>query len=172
MKCCHRCQPLLNMMDKLYDTRWMQWRGVARKYGHQESDMDVVHDALSYLWIRRHDFEYSSIEQTDLLIKRLIRFTALKKVRKIDPNRKYVEMPLHLPSNYRADDSDYYLYGRQLMKILKSHKPFLLKYFTLRYFDLLSDEEIQERFNLASKCSAKARFSDIKRILRHELAIE
>jgi hypothetical protein len=44
-----------------------------------------------------------------------------------------------------------------------------VKYFRFRYFDLLSDQEIMERLNLSSRCSSKARFSDIKRILRNEL---
>tara|TARA_R100000278_G_scaffold54958_1_gene45750 strand:- start:3180 stop:3680 length:501 start_codon:yes stop_codon:yes gene_type:complete len=164
--------PLVDMINELYSTRWKEWRGVARKYHEGQECMDIVHDALVYLWSRKDDFKFSSLEQTDLLIKRLIRFTALKKKRGLKANAIHIEPSEWIESKYCADDSNFDLYGQQLMKVLEKHKPTYPIYFELRYLKGLSYDEIMQHRNLKNRSTVFNNYSEIRKILRHELAIE
>ncbi len=159
---------LESILEELYATRLDEWKGIAASH-HVDDGESIVQDAVVKLWMKRHSFTFNSIEQTDVLIKKEIRWLCLDSKKTLKGQAKHQDMDFKLPSTWRADESDYYLYGEQLIKILKRNKPFLVKYFRFKYFDLLSDEDIMERLNLSSRCSSKARFSDIKRILKHEL---
>ena len=164
--------PLVDMINELYATRWKEWRGVARKLHQGQQCMDTVHDALVYLLSRKDDFEFSSIEQTDLLIKRLIRFTALKKKRGLKANAIHIEPSELIESKYCADDSDFDLYGRQLMRVLEKHKSIYPIYFELRYLKSLSYDEIMQQMNLKRRSTVFNYYSEIRKILRHELTVE
>jgi DNA-directed RNA polymerase specialized sigma24 family protein len=161
-----------NMINHLYATRWKEWRGVARKYHQGQECMDIVHDALAYLWSRKDEFEFTSIEQTDLLIKRLIRFTALKKKRGLKNEAIHIEPSEWIESKYCADDSDFDLYGQQLMKVLEKHKSIYPIYFELRYLKSFSYDEIMQHMNLKSRSTVFNNYSEIRKILRHELTVE
>jgi DNA-directed RNA polymerase specialized sigma24 family protein len=161
-----------NMINHLYATRWKEWRGVARKYHQGQECMDIVHDALAYLWSRKDEFEFTSIEQTDLLIKRLIRFTALKKKRGLKANAIHIQPSELIESEYCADDSDFDLYGQQLMKVLEKHKSIYPIYFELRYLKSFSYDEIMQHMNLKSRSTVFNNYSEIRKILRHELTVE
>jgi DNA-directed RNA polymerase specialized sigma24 family protein len=160
------------MINHLYATRWKEWRGVARKYHQGQECMDIVHDALAYLWSRKDEFEFTSIEQTDLLIKRLIRFTALKKKRGLKNEAIHIEPSEWIESKYCADDSDFDLYGQQLMKVLEKHKSIYPIYFELRYLKSFSYDEIMQHMNLKSRSTVFNNYSEIRKILRHELTVE
>ena len=164
--------PLVDMINELYASRWKEWRGVARKYHQGQQCMDTVHDALVYLLSRKDDFDFSSIEQTDLLIKRLIRFTALKKKRGLKANAIHIQPSELIESKYCADDSDFDLYGRQLMKVLEKHKSIYSIYFELRYLKSLSYDEIIQQMNLKRRSTVFNYYSEIRKILRHELTVE
>ena len=159
------------MLEELYATRLDEWEGIASSF-YVDDPESFVQNAVIKLWMKRHLFTFNSIEQTDVLIKKEIRWLCLDSKKTLKGKAKHQDMDFKLPSTWRADESDYYLYGEQLIKILKRNKPSLVKYFRFRYFDFLPDQEIMERLNLSSTDSSKARFSDIKRILKNELESE
>lgn len=160
------------MINNLYASRWKDWCRVARKYTHGQEYPDYIHDALVYLWSRKDDFEFLSIQQTDLLIRRMIKFTILKSKRGLKAKAICTQVPTWIESNYRADDSDFELYGQQLMQVLKTYKPTYPIYFELKYIQGMSYDEIMQHMNLKSRSTVFNNYSEIRKILKHELAVE
>ena len=186
MKCCHRCQPLLEMMDELYSTRIRQWLYIVSKYKYAsvtENRKDQTHvagdnyvilqESLIYIWSRRHDFEWRTIEATDALIRKIIMYVSMKTYRGLNPDSTvelmYEKIKLQ---QYRADESDYYLYAKQLMQVLKTYKPTYPIYFELKYIQGMSYDEIMQHMNLKSRSTVYNNYSEIRKILKHELAVE
>ena len=102
----------------------------------------------------------------------MIRFTALKKKRGLRANAIHIEPSELIESKYCADDSDFDLYGRQLMRVLEKHKSIYPIYFELRYIKSLSYDEIMQQMNLKRRSTVFNYYSEIRKILRHELTVE
>jgi len=81
----------------------------------------------------------------------------------------WIEIPRHLQSSYRTDDSDYYLYAQQLLKRLERHRRgSLALYFDLHYIQSMDYDEIIKEKGFSRTTLFNA-FSQIRKLLKDEL---
>ena len=92
-----------SILEELYATRLDEWKGIAASY-YVDDPESFVQDAMIKLWMKRHSFTFNSIEQTDVLIKKEIRWLCLDSKKTLKGKAKHQDMDFKLPSTWRADD--------------------------------------------------------------------
>ena len=157
-------------LSELYESHWAYWLGIARSYKLDEED--TVQQAIANLWSKREKFEWRSKEELLSLINIMIYNESRHRARGTAYHSSSVDLSeiFHLSSSYRADSSDFLLYAHQLKERLsKIRRGQLAIYFDVFYLQGLSYDEIMVMMGLKSRSHLWNSYSEIRRILRHEL---
>jgi hypothetical protein len=159
--------PLEEMMEDLHKDHYPHWINIASEYSNDPENL--VQAALLRIWEKRDRFEWIDPWKTHLMIKQEIKWMGGDERKAWTRRVSWMEIPIHLHSLHRTDESDYWLYGEQLRDRLKRHKRGSLAiYFDLHYLqDLTYDEIIQEKG--FSRTTLFNRFSEIRKLLKDEL---
>jgi DNA-directed RNA polymerase specialized sigma24 family protein len=155
-------------IDRIYQLYYSHYVRFASEFS--EDPEDLVQKAILYIWERRERFNFTSLSNTSFLISKHIMWLGLEERKRLKRRRAHwIEIPRHLQSSYRTDDSDYYLYAQQLLKRLERHRRgSLALYFDLHYIQSMDYDEIIKEKGFSRTTLFNA-FSQIRKLLKDEL---